>query len=32
MHRTPRFLAATLVAVALFAGACSSDDDASTVR
>ena len=27
MHHTPRFIAATLVALALIAGACSSDDD-----
>jgi len=30
MHHTPRFLAASLLAVALIAGACSSDDDASS--
>jgi Right handed beta helix region len=30
MHHNPRFIAATLVALALIAGACGSDDDPST--
>src|SRR5688500_3942054 len=30
MPHTPRFLAASLLAIALIAGACSSDDDASS--